>query len=205
MIRKKITKPSKNLAGSFLLSTNGDTNAGFGASVILIIFHDEKGALGIIVNKATDKTLGDIAPPFSEKAFSNLPIYLGGPVQPDFLCGIHSGLPAEMNSSNAVVPIPNVTFEPDFPMLLYYLQNKWESVPVEQREAVHLYIGYAGWGANQLENEIKEGLWVTRPAAAKYVFPFSPITPRRIWHLAMQEMGGIQEVIAITGFMPSKN
>ncbi len=129
-------------------------------------------------------------------------IYQGGPVQPQFLFTIHSGLPGDLRSDQASSPIEHIVFEPAFPQIEEYLKNEWASLPGETRPPVNLYAGYAGWGPGQLENELDHGAWVIRPAAAKHIFSTSP---GEGWRQALGELGGIHKIIAETGFKPSMN
>ena len=167
-----------------------------------MIHHDEEGAFGLVVNRLLDVTLGQVLPEFGDTPAGELPIYQGGPVQPQFLFTIHSGLPQDLKSEQASSPIEHVVFEPAFPNIEKYLKDEWASLSVETRPPVHLYAGYAGWGPGQLENELKHGAWIVRPAAAKHIFSN---TPGEGWRQALGELGGIHKIVAETGFKPSMN
>jgi len=193
---------SRWLQGFFLISEAELLDPNFQRTVILMIQHDEEGAFGLVVNRQLDVTLGQVLPEFSDIPAGDLPIYQGGPVQPQYLFTIHSGLPENLWSEQASSPLEHVVFEPAFPQIEEYLKNEWASLPMENRPPVHLYAGYAGWGPGQLENELEHGAWIVRPAAAKHVFSR---TPDEGWRQALGELGGIHKIIAETGFKPSMN
>ncbi len=190
------------LQGHFLISEAELRDPNFSRTVVLMIHHDEEGAFGLVVNRMLDVTLGQVLPEFSDSPAGELPIYQGGPVQPQFLFTIHSGLPEDLRSDQATTPIEHVIFEPAFPSLEDYLKTDWASLPVETRPPVHLYAGYAGWGPGQLETELEHGAWVVRPAAAKHIFSANPDEG---WRQALGELGGIHKIVAETGFKPLMN
>lgn len=167
-----------------------------------MINHDEEGAFGLVVNRQLDVTLAQVVPGFENSPAGMLPIYQGGPVQPQYLFTIHSGFPGALKSGQASSPIEHVVFEPEFPCLEEYLKAEWAALPEKTRPPINLYAGYAGWGPGQLENELDHGAWIVRPAAVKHIFSS---TPGDGWREALGELGGIHKVIAETGFKPSMN
>jgi putative transcriptional regulator len=193
---------SQWLSGSFLISDVNLSDPHFRRTVVLLISHDENGAFGFVVNRQLDATLSDAMPDFADTEPGKLPLFEGGPVQPQYLFAIHSGLPGEIRSEHAVDPIEHVTFEPAFQVLMEYLKTEWPKLPENARPPVHLYAGYSGWEGGQLENELKHNAWIVRPAAAKYIFSD---TPEEGWREALGELGGMHRIIAETGYKPSMN
>lgn len=191
-----------SLAGSFIISDANLHDPNFRHSVILIINHDEDGAFGIVVNQRLDATLGQVLPGFAGSAAGGLPIHRGGPVQPQYLFAIYSGLPDLIRSDHVTEPIEHVTFEPAFQSLSDYLKSEWEELKIEERPPVNLYAGYSGWSAGQLEGELRHEAWIVRPAAAKHVFTDDPDNG---WRDALSELGGIHKITAETGYKPSMN
>ena len=190
------------LPGYFLISEVELRDPDFLQTVVLMINHDEEGAFGLVVNRQLDVTLGQVLPGFENTAAGKLVIYQWGPVQPQYLFTIHSGLPEGVKSEQASSPIEHVVFEPAFPNLEAYLKKEWAALQEQDRPPVNLYAGYAGWGPGQLEAELVHGAWIVRPAAAKHVFSESPDEG---WRQALGELGGMHKIIAETGFKPSMN
>lgn len=190
------------LTGYFLISEVELEDPHFRRTVILLVEHNKEGALGIVVNRQLEVTLSQVLPEYSDSAAGQLPLYQGGPVHPQYLFTIHSGFPTDLRSDKSSSPIENVVFEPAFPVLEAYLKEDWAALPEGDRPPINLYAGYAGWGGGQLENELDQGAWVVRPAAAKHVFSE---TPDEGWREALGELGGMHKIIAETGFKPSMN
>lgn len=190
------------LTGHFLISevSLGDPN--FRRTVVLMIDHNDEGAFGLVVNRRLSVTLAEVLPMFNESSAGKLAVYQGGPVQPQFLFSIHSGLPQALRSDRASSPVEHVTFEPDFSVLTEYLKGGWEDLDETDRPPVHLYAGYAGWGPEQLEGELAQGAWIVRPASAKHIFRENP---EEGWREALGELGGMHKIVAETGFKPSMN
>ncbi len=111
------TTPPRWLTGSFLISEVDLQEPNFRQTVILIITHDEEGAFGLVVNRKLDVTLGQVVENFENTPAGELPIYQGGPVNPQYLFTIHSGIPGDIRSEQAMEPLEHVVFEPAFPLL----------------------------------------------------------------------------------------
>ena len=190
------------LTGYFLISELELADPNFQQTVVLLIKHDDKGAFGLVVNRQLEVTLGQVVAEFKDTEAGKLSIYQGGPVQPQYLFTIHSGLPDGLRSEQASSPLEQVVFEPAFPTLVDFLRGDWEILPEERRPPVNLYAGYAGWGPEQLEMELLQGAWIVRPAAAKHIFS---LNPQEGWREALGELGGMHKIIAETRFKPSMN
>ena len=190
------------LEGFFLVSEADLVDPNFRRTVVLIIHHNEEGAFGLVLNRKLDLTLGDVVTEFQSAPSGRIPLFYGGPVQPQYVFCLHSGLPEELRSEHAAVPVQHVVFEPFVSGLARYLRDTWSTVAEGQRPPVHLYAGYSGWAAGQLESEIQRTSWVVRPAAAKYIFHDNP---QEGWREALAELGGMHRIIAETGFKPSLN
>ncbi|MAG13484.1 MAG: transcriptional regulator [Spirochaetales bacterium] len=190
------------LAGYFLISEVELTDPSFQQTVILLITHDEKGALGLVINRKLEVTLGQVVTEFEDTDAGKLSIYQGGPVQPQYLFTIHSGLPDILRSKQASSPLEQVVFEPVFPVLTEFLKGDWQELPEDARPPINLYSGYAGWSPGQLETEMLRGAWIVRPAAVKHIFSANP---QEEWRQALGELGGMHKIIAETGFKPSMN
>lgn len=192
----------QDLTGHFLISETELRDPNFFQTVVLIVTHNEDGAFGLVVNRPSEANLGDLLDEFEEAPGAEIPVYVGGPVQQEYLFVLHSGLPDDEASEVASTPVPGVIFEPSFDIVGAYLQAKWEKVPADDRPKIHLFAGYAGWGPGQLEEELALGSWVTHPASADIVFTANP---EKGWRQALREKGSIYWVVAETGYKPSMN
>ncbi|WP_374510387.1 YqgE/AlgH family protein [Niveibacterium sp.] len=157
-----------NLTHHFLIAMPAMDDPNFARTLTYIAEHNEDGALGVIVNRPIDMTLGelfskvDIALEAADLA--QRPVYFGGPVQTDRGFVLHR--PAgEWHSSLKVNDSVALTSSKD---ILESLGANGE--PGE----VLISLGYAGWSAGQLEEELKQNAWLTVPADLSIVFDLPP-------------------------------
>ncbi|WP_374402967.1 YqgE/AlgH family protein [Niveibacterium sp.] len=157
-----------NLTHHFLIAMPAMDDPNFARTLTYIAEHNDDGALGVIVNRPIDMTLGelfskvDIALEAADLA--QRPVYFGGPVQTDRGFVLHR--PAgEWHSSLKVNDSVALTSSKD---ILESLGANGE--PGE----VLISLGYAGWSAGQLEEELKQNAWLTVPADLSIVFDLPP-------------------------------
>ena len=191
-----------SLEGYFLVSETELVDPNFHRTVVLLVNHNEEGAFGLVVNRPAEITLGDIIAEFEENALGELPAFIGGPVEQHYLFTLHSGLPESALSQYALHPTEGIVFEPVFHAMEDYLRTDWSTLPEPQRPSINFYLGYAGWGAGQLESELEQNAWLVIPATPEIVFHPDPSEG---WNAALTRKGGIYQIIAQTGFKPSIN
>ena len=134
----------------------------FARSVALICQHDGNGAMGVVVNRPSEYTLGDVL--------------AGGPVHPERGFVIHDG-DTGWDSSLAIAEGLFVTTSRDV----------LEAMAVgEGPDNALVALGCAGWGAGQLEHELTETSWLTVPADAPLLFD-TPLEAR--WQAAAGRLG----------------
>jgi putative transcriptional regulator len=165
------------LAPGFLIAVPqlGDPN--FHRALILMLEHTGEGALGIVVNRTASIHLDEVArlqkvdvrPEMKEA-----PVYVGGPVQPERGFVLHSqpGLDESVEVRNGL-----------------YISSSSDSLKellLGPPDAFRLCLGYAGWGAGQLEKEMQEGAWIAAPLDVKHVLT----TPSgQAWESVLRDMG----------------
>jgi len=121
----------------------------FNRSVVLLVAHSEKGAVGFILNKRVDFPIHDIFPDFPE---FNAKVYLGGPVSADSVYFIHK-LGNQLPGSIQV--LDNLYWGGDFEEL-----KRLVKLGVLQSSDIRFFLGYSGWDSGQLERELKEDSWL---------------------------------------------
>jgi putative transcriptional regulator len=153
----------------------GDPN--FFHSVVLIFQHDAEGAMGLTINRPTSLTLGEFARSQELSCRENLvsrPVYQGGPVELERGWLLH----ADSSLAERHEILPNLFLSAGSETLHTLLR--------EGRADFRFLLGYAGWGAGQLEDEMKEGAWITVDAEARYVLA----TPAsQVWGQVLQDLG----------------
>ncbi len=199
-----MTKRPDSLKGHFLISEANMSDPNFFQTVVLMVEHNAEGAFGLVVNRRSRLVLSDILPGFATTLGQSTPIYVGGPVQQEYLFVLHSDLPdSESGSEYRTIPVKGVNFEPAFRRVEKYFQEEhWNSIPADDRPRIHLYLGYSGWAPGQLEREMDRGSWIIHPASAKIVFHENP---EEGWSNALREKGGIYRVFADTHPDPGLN
>jgi len=121
----------------------------FNRSVIFLVAHSDKGAVGFILNKKVDLAIHDILPGFP--VFEG-DVYLGGPVSTDSIYFIHK-LGKKLPGSIHV--LGNLYWGGDFDVLKQQISNG-----MIQPSEIRFFVGYSGWDSGQLEREIKEDSWL---------------------------------------------
>jgi putative transcriptional regulator len=163
-----------NLANHFLIAMPSMNDPIFGGTVVYICEHNDKGVLGVVINKPTDMTMDVLFDRIDLKVTDSLrpsvvdePIMFGGPVQDDRGFVLHS--PGGRYSSSLSVT-DDVAFTTSIDVLEAVANGTGP-----QRMLVS--IGYAGWSPGQLEEEIARNGWLTVGADARVLFDL-PIEER---------------------------
>jgi putative transcriptional regulator len=149
----------------------------FHRSVVLMVEHNEKGALGLIVNLEVDHPSAAVADELglTWPGRPNDRLRRGGPVEPQSLWMLHDDGWA---FSETMRVVPGVSVSRSREALTRMCEAR------EQR--LVFLVGYAGWGAGQLEREIAQGAWLSSRASAELVFEWPP---DEVWTRALAAMG----------------
>lgn len=191
--------PPSSFNGHFLLAAEDLVDPNFYKTALLMIQHDGEGALGVVINRPTQAPMGVVLPDLADSAVGKLPLFWGGPVQPELLFLLRE---SQGDQAGNVASIPGIVFEPLTPTSLDYLKNDWEALDASARPQIRLFAGYAGWGPLQLESEIQRRSWYWHPAEKSLVF-HAPAA--RIWEDILSLKGPLFQLLAETGTLPSLN
>jgi putative transcriptional regulator len=157
-----------NFTNHFLIAMPGMTDPHFAHALTYICEHNDDGALGLVVNKPTDMTLSALLEqldvPVSNRDLADAPVHFGGPVQVDRGFVLHRPL-GNWQSTLAVGDDLGLTTSKDV------LEAVGRG---EGPREVFVSLGYAGWAAGQLEQEIAQNAWLTVEADADLVFGTPP-------------------------------
>lgn len=198
---------SQPLLGHFLVADVDLTEAPFHRSVILVVDHGPDGALGLVINRPLGLSAAQIVDdphvpvPHPERRAS-VALLSGGPVEPQAVFALHTGLPAPWRSPGARQVLSGLWFEPSFPAIQPYVTGRTEDLPPDDVPDVRLYLGYAGWAAGQLEAEIARAAWQVIDGRSDLVFR---VPSSEVWPKAMERRGGLWAIVAQTGIKPSLN
>lgn len=164
----------------------------FRETVVFIIEHNEEGAFGLIVNRILDITVSEALPHLTGKRARESLVFLGGPVQREFIMAIHDG--NQVQAGKEI--IPGVFFEPAFENLFPYFQDK--ECPCK----ILTFVGYSGWGSGQLEFEMEQNTWIILDGHKNIIFLEDP---EKGWREALRAKGGLYRVFANTTNNPDLN
>ena len=170
------------LVNQFLIAMPELQDPNFSRTVTLICQHDANGALGVVINRPLEQlTLRDILDQFdlsspASDSPTGTPVYLGGPVQQQLGLVLHEGI-GEWGSTLKISDELGLTSSRDI----------LESMSTaEGPNHALLTLGYAGWGAGQLEDEIQENAWLSVEADCEIIFR---TPPKERWQAAAAKIG----------------
>lgn len=166
------TFESTSLANHFLIAMPAMADPNFSRTLTYVCEHNAEGALGIIVNRPLDLSLGTLfervgmplAPSENQSRYNDLPVYFGGPVQTDRGFVLHRPVGSWQSTLNVSTEI-GLTSSRD---ILQAMSDDGE--PSE----VLVSLGYAGWAAGQIEWELSQNAWLTVAAAPNIIFALPP-------------------------------
>ena len=151
----------------------------FRRTVVLLVHHDEEGTVGLVLNRTTEVTAADLCQTLDVewRGETSQIVHWGGPVQEN------TGWVVAGEAALAGVPAATA-FAADlhFAGSLEALRRVAEETPARLR----LFLGYSGWGAGQLEEELARGAWVVAPLAPEAIFE---ISPDELWDYAWSLLG----------------
>lgn len=178
--------------GEFLIAMPNVSEGEFRRSVTLMCEHGEEGALGLVINRPSKVTLGDMLSQMgmdeAEHADADAAVYWGGPVQPERGFVVHSNEQghAHFDASVALTNQLQVTSSPDVMQAIADGQGPAQFM---------VLLGYAGWGAGQLEQEVVDNTWLNAPGDPAIIFD-TPAPTR--WERAVQLLG--VDISTLSGF-----
>jgi len=162
----------------------------FNRSVILLTEHNKTGSVGFIMNKPLEYKISDLVPELN----CDFKVYNGGPVSQENLYFIHN-IPHLI--PNSIKIAAGIYWGGDFESVSELLKND----KITQSD-IRFFLGYSGWGANQLNNELeKESSWLV----IENVYSNILTTNASMWKNKLMEIGGEYQIWANAPKNPSLN
>ena len=169
--RNKLT-PEK---GRLLISEPFLNDPNFERTVVLICEHNDDGTFGFVLNKPAEATVNQVL----ETLASEQPVFFGGPVQQDTLHYLH-----RIHTLPEAIPIAeSVYWGGDFDKLQSDML-----LGLIKTEDIRFFVGYSGWAAGQLEEELKQDSWIVSSFVDDELLFQTP--PSEMWRKALSNMGG---------------
>lgn len=164
-----------DLTNQFLIAMPGMADETFAGTVVYLCEHNEKGALGLVINKPIDIKLKNLFEKVELKLdrseLAEQPVFFGGPVQTERGFVLHERLSEGASTFNSTLSVPGgleMTTSKDV------LEAMAEGAGPKK---VLVTLGYSGWQAGQLEDEIGRNGWLTVDADPKIIFD-TPVEKR---------------------------
>ncbi len=180
----------ESLTGQLLLASPTLSDPNFARSVVLIGVHSEEGAMGVVLNRPSAVTVGEVVPQLEAALDGGDPVFKGGPVQPESLVLLAEFIdpaPAGLLVLGRIgFPAPDADLD--------------ELADATARGRV--FAGYAGWGEGQLDAELDQGDWFVQAAEPDDVFSE---TPEDLWSRVLTRKGGSYALVARMPMDPSVN
>jgi putative transcriptional regulator len=176
-----------SLAGSLLVAHPNMLDPNFRRSVLFISTHDANdGAVGVILNRPLEKQVADLVSDTPPQALAQVPVFLGGPVGKNQLMFAafewEKGHGLKLNHNVGIDEAnERVTTEPG---------------------SIRAFVGYAGWGAGQLEAEMKQKAWIAHPPTRDAL---KPDNLPKLWFAIMRGLGPWFKMLAAAPDDPSLN
>jgi putative transcriptional regulator len=165
----------ESLRGKLILAGPVLKDPNFDRTVVLITEHTEEGAMGLVLNRPSETTVGEAVPDLTWVAGEDDTVYVGGPVAPNGVIVLAEWL----DPSQAVVLVDDdVGFVPGDAED----QDALAAAIVRAR----VYAGHAGWGPGQLEEELAEEAWIVEAPRREELFSEDA---EALWPAVLRRMG----------------
>ena len=171
-----------DLTNQFLIAMPGMADDRFAGAVVYLCEHTEKGALGLVINKPIDIKLKNLFEKveltLDRTELAELPVYFGGPVQTERGFVLHDKVGTEGSGYNSTLSIRGGLEMTTSKDVLEALSSG------AGPKRVLITLGYSGWSAGQLEDELGRNGWLTVDADPNVIFE-TPIEGRWAGALAL--------------------
>ncbi len=181
---------SESARGQLLIAGPALLDPNFWRTVVLVIEHDEDGALGLVLNRPSETTAGEAVPELEATLEADEPLLIGGPVQPSAVIVLAE---FEDASDAAVISFDEIG--------VLGTDAALENLGAGVRRG-RAFVGHAGWGPGQLDSELERGDWILEPARREDAFSRDPST---LWPEVLLRKGGSYALIARMPVDPSLN
>jgi putative transcriptional regulator len=176
--------------GQLLIAGPSLSDPNFWRTVVLIVEHSDEGALGLVLNRPSETTVGEAVSEMETLLDVDDPLFIGGPVQPSALIVLAE---FEQVDSAALIAFGDIG-------VLGGGGAPEDDPPAVRRGRA--FAGHAGWGPGQLDSELERGDWILEPAQPRDAFTETPL---ELWPEVLTRKGGSYALVARMPPDPSVN
>ncbi len=165
-----------SIRGRLLVATPPLVDPNFDRTVVLVLEHGEEGALGVVLNRPSATALDDVLPEWRVLASDPKVVFVGGPVAPEAVIALARGGREGVEGWVDILDgLGTIDLGKD-PLDL--------GAPIDE---LRVFVGYAGWGPGQLDEELAAGAWFVVDTATNDPFATDP---ERLWHDVLRRQRG---------------
>jgi putative transcriptional regulator len=179
---------SESARGRLLVATPDLQDPNFSRTVVLMLEHNDEGALGVVINRPLDLPVSEVLPDWADAATAPACLFVGGPVSPTAVIGLGRGA--------------GDGFEPLFDGLATLDLEADPVLTAPALDGLRVFVGYAGWAPRQLDDELTAGGWIVVNRLPDD--PFST-DPSNLWRAVLRRQGGRMAMFASAPEDPSTN
>jgi putative transcriptional regulator len=179
------------LKGQLLIASPSIHDPNFRRAVVYMTEHGEEGAMGLILNRAAETSVGEAVPDLAWLAEGGAVVHVGGPMSPQSVVVL-----AEFDEPDRSA----LLIDEDLGFVPADVQDTDELAEVLGRRRV--FAGHAGWGPGQLEAEMEEESWIVEPARHEDVFTERP---EELWSSVLRRKGRDYALLSTMPMDPSLN
>jgi putative transcriptional regulator len=177
----------RSLRARFLIATRSLRDPNFHRSVVLMLEHNDSGAMGLIVNHPSKGTVHDAISQHFDIPDNGDLLYVGGPVEANSLLLLHNA--EDIGGDNSIVP---GVFVGGSEEAFEEVARRASAGDTDLRYRV--YSGYSGWGKRQLDGEVSRNDWLDLPATAEQVFGDDPYA---LWDDLVREYRATRPIVPL--------
>jgi putative transcriptional regulator len=179
-----------SVRGQLLIAGPALQDPNFWRTVVLVVEHSDEGALGLVLNRPSESSVGEAVPQLIELTDPEDEVLVGGPV-----------------GQSAVIVLADFE-DPDEAALIAFdtIGVLAGGAPTDQLGAgvrrARVFAGHSGWGPGQLDDEVERGDWILEPARYSDAFTEAPMG---LWSTVLERKGGSYALVARMPDDPSLN
>jgi putative transcriptional regulator len=181
----------ESLRGKLLIASPGIVDPSFRRAVVLVAEHSEEGAMGLVLNRVSEVTVGESVPALEWIAAEEQPVHVGGPVAESSVIVL-----AEFDDPARAA----LLLEDDLGFIPAEAEDPGGLADATRRTRV--FAGHAGWGPGQLDAEMAEESWIVGEPRRSDVFTDEP---DELWAVVLRRMGREYALLSTMPLDPSLN
>jgi putative transcriptional regulator len=187
MKERRTARKSSTLAGQLLLAHPVMRDPNFRRTVVLLSAHNDEGAMGVVLNRPLHRQLGEVNSEFALSPLAGIPLYFGGPVEPEQLI---------------IVTWQWIAAEQAFQLQFGVEVEKATEMIGTPGVTMRAFLGYSGWSKGQLENEMKHDTWLPSPVEGDWLIKHDGVP---LWRALISHLNPELKVLADAPEDPTLN